>query len=194
MRRRSRQHARWSQQQCLSREAERAAAIDRGRQTTLQCYSSQANVGHQSLFMESNEALCDSAIAQMIHGLDLPLSFASDPLFQDVFKTVRTVGFEYRPPARKVIGGTFLDTNYNTVQALNEKKLTENSDITGLQAMGDGATIRKMPLFNSWQRHMARLLCWERRNMDPGLNPSGRLAGPVIRTCTRHFWRSPREP
>ena len=37
-------------------------------------------------------------------------------------------------------------------------------------------------------------LCWERRNMDPGLNPSGRLAGPVIRTCTRHFWRSPREP
>ena len=36
--------------------------------------------------------------------------------------------------------------------------------------------------------------CWERRNMDPGLNPSGRLAGPVIRTCTRHFWRSPREP
>ena len=36
--------------------------------------------------------------------------------------------------------------------------------------------------------------CWERRNMDPGLNPSGRLVGPVIRTYTRHFWRSPREP
>ena len=36
--------------------------------------------------------------------------------------------------------------------------------------------------------------CWERRNMDPSLNPSGRLVGPVIRTYTRHFWRSPREP
>ena len=37
-------------------------------------------------------------------------------------------------------------------------------------------------------------VCWERRNMDPGLNPSGRLVRPVIRTYTRHFWRSPREP
>ena len=37
-------------------------------------------------------------------------------------------------------------------------------------------------------------VCWERRNMDPGLNPSGRLVGPIIRTYTRHFWRSPREP
>ena len=35
------------------------------------------------------------------------------------------------------------------------------------------------------------IACWERRNMDPGLNPSGRLTGPVIRTCTRHFWRGP---
>ena len=50
-------------------------------------------------------------------------------------KTARTVGFEYRPPDRKVIGGTLLDANYNTVRASNEKKLTENSDITGLQAM-----------------------------------------------------------
>ena len=120
----------------------------RGRQATLQCYSSQAKVGRQSLLMESNEALCDSAIAQMIHRLNLSLSFASDPLFQAVLNTARTVGSQYRPPDRVIIGGALLDANYNTVRASNEKKLTQNSDITGLQAMGDGATIRKMPLFN----------------------------------------------
>ena len=30
-------------------------------------------------------------------------------------------------------------------------------------------------------------ICWERVNMDPGLDPSGRLERPVIRTCTRPF-------
>ena len=33
--------------------------------------------------------------------------------------------------------------------------------------------------------------CWERRNMDPGLNPSGRLEGPVIRTRTRPILEEP---
>ena len=114
----------------------------RGRQATLQCYSSQAKVGRQSLLTESNESLCDTAIAQMIHGLDLPLSFASDPLFQAVLNTARTVGSQYRPPNRVIIGGALLDANYNSVRASNEKKLTQNSDIIGLQAMGDGATIQ----------------------------------------------------
>ena len=36
-------------------------------------------------------------------------------------------------------------------------------------------------------------ICWERVNMDQGLDPSGRLEGPVIQTYTRPFWRSLRE-
>ena len=33
-------------------------------------------------------------------------------------------------------------------------------------------------------------VCWERANMDPVLDPSGRLKGPVIQTCTRLFCRN----
>ena len=51
----------------------------------------------------------------MIHGLDLPLLLASDHRFKAVLKTERTVRFEYRPPDRKVLGGTLLDANYNTM-------------------------------------------------------------------------------
>ena len=157
---RSRRHARWSQKRRLSGEGEWVTAMyihliqllipAVGVSPPLQSYSypSKAKVGRQSLLMESNEAHCDSAITLMIHGLDLPLSFSSDPLFLAVLKTARTVGSEYRPPNRHIIGGALLDANYNIVRTSNEKKLTENSDITGLQAMGDSATIRKMPLFN----------------------------------------------
>jgi hypothetical protein len=98
--------------------------------------------------MESNEALYDTDIDQMIHGLDLPLSFSTEPLCCAVLRTTRSVVNEYCTPARYVVEVTLLNANYDTVRRSNNKKLLGNSNIIGLQAMGNGATIRKIPLFN----------------------------------------------
>ena len=60
----------------------------------------------------------------------------------------------------------------------------EDTDVNGVEnAEGEGV-----------EDTGGNCVCWERRSMNPGLNPSGRLVGPVIRTCTRHFWRIPQEP
>ena len=40
-----------------------------------------------------------------------------------------------------------LNTHYNNARNLIENKLSDKSNNTGLQAMGDGATIKKMSLF-----------------------------------------------
>jgi hypothetical protein len=130
----------------LSREGEQVTTMDlhstqlipavdvSGSQPTLQCYSysSRSNEGRQSKLVETNEALCDTTITQMIHGLDLSMPLASDSLFQAVLKTTRTVGSKYSSPNRKVVGSSLLDTNYNTMLILNKKELEENSKIAGL--------------------------------------------------------------
>ena len=123
--------------------------FSRGCQPTLKCtnYSAGSRKGQQSMWMESNEALCNIAIAQIIHSLDLPLPLPW-PFICAVLKTARTVRRKYGPRNRQHIGGTLLNANYNNVCNLNKKKLLDNSNITGLQAIGDGATIRKIPLFN----------------------------------------------
>ena len=46
------------------------------------------------------------------------------------------------------VSGILPDDHYKRVTEKNKKQLSENRDIFGLQTIGDGAAIKKMPLFN----------------------------------------------
>ena len=98
--------------------------------------------------IDSNEALCDTAIAQLIQACDLPQNLGEEPLFKVMIASARMVSKEYEPPKIMTVGGTLLAANYRKVREINDGMIAKNSSSYGLQAMGDGATIKKMPLLN----------------------------------------------
>jgi len=88
------------------------------------------------------------AISDMIHSLGLPFSLGSEPKFCLVLNLARNVSMQYKPPGRNVIANDLLDLNYKQYTDQNKKKLLNESEIYGLTFFGDGATVKKMPLFN----------------------------------------------
>jgi len=88
------------------------------------------------------------AIADMIHSLGLSFSFASEFKFRNVLRLAKTVPSKYSPPSRNQVAGVLLDQNYMSYCNELEEKLMIEAEVFGLTFYGDGATVRKMPLFN----------------------------------------------
>ena len=60
----------------------------------------------------------------------------------------KVVGTDFEIPKRSQIGGSLLDLNFQTKYEHNEENLLKNADVFGLAFLGDGATIKRMPLMN----------------------------------------------
>ena len=89
------------------------------------------------------------AIADLVHCEGLSFSFAESPRLMTVIKIARTVGNDFTPPSRRQVSGKLLTNNYNSTHEESLASLTDDADIFGLTFLGDGATIKKMPLINA---------------------------------------------
>ena len=90
----------------------------------------------------------DAAIADFILSKGLPFSLTSDTKFTNMLHHVRFSSIDYKPPSRHLISGKYLDFLYTAYVNDCLKKLDSKVNYFGLSVMGDGATIRKKPLFN----------------------------------------------
>ncbi len=87
------------------------------------------------------------AIADFIHSNCLPFLLVEDQKFMKVIKVARTVG-QYKPPTRKLIGGKYLDAIHEINWKEQMKSLLSEANIFGITLIGDGATIKTVPLLN----------------------------------------------
>jgi hypothetical protein len=94
-----------------------------------------------------NKSHLDSCICDWIHAEGLPFSIAESTRFKLMIKKARTVGNDYKPPHRNFISNELLEINFEKTMASNYEKIQREKKF-GYQAMGDGATIGKMPLCN----------------------------------------------
>lgn len=90
----------------------------------------------------------DIAIADVIASHRLPFSFVESPKLKFLINLCCHCPINYKPPSRKQISGNLLDTLYEQYESGGIKELNNNVNIFGLSLMGDGATIKKKPLFN----------------------------------------------
>ncbi len=93
-------------------------------------------------------AKLDFAIADLIHAHGLPFSLVEHPRFLQVLQLARNAPVDYLPPSRKRISGELLDKIFDQVQSDGKDLLLKDGKLYGMALIGDGATIKKMPLFN----------------------------------------------
>jgi hypothetical protein len=89
------------------------------------------------------------AIADYVHSKGLVFSAMEGPYFAKVIQPSRCVPVSYVPPNRKHIGGNLFKLSYNAKIELYITKLRKDADnMFGLSMLGDGATVKRMPLLN----------------------------------------------
>ena len=96
----------------------------------------------------SNEALLEMAIADLCHAEGLPFNLGQKSRFRHVLKLARCVGDNFVPPHGNAVGGSLLDLNFKRKEEENLAKLRDGAEVFGLCFLGDGATVKRMPLFN----------------------------------------------
>ena len=80
--------------------------------------------------------------------LGLPFAIVESHRFHNVVRAAKNASANHKVPHRKRICGKLLDMNHEQVMdSLIDRSLL-NANLHGIQLCGDGATIRKMPLFN----------------------------------------------
>lgn len=97
---------------------------------------------------KSNNASVEMAIANFFHCENISDQIVESPRFARLIKLARTVGDDFKLPSRKKIVGELLDLNYDVVYKQNKEDLCKEAQTFGLAFLGDGATIKRMPLLN----------------------------------------------
>ena len=95
-----------------------------------------------------DKAELDTAIADFIHSKALLFRLTEDVKFKQMLDIARKMSPTYIPPKRKEIAGELLNTIYDNYVEKNISLLEIDVAKYGLSIMGDGATIKKKPLFN----------------------------------------------
>ena len=123
-----------------------------GSTSTTRFYSSQPSISSALQntvdIRKSNNASVEMAIADFFHCETIADSVVESPRFAQLLKLARTVGSNFKIPSRKKISGELLDLNYNAVYNENKTLLCSEASTFGLSFIGDGATIKRMPLLN----------------------------------------------
>jgi len=104
--------------------------------------------GSGESFNPNNHVQLDMAIADMIHAHGLPFLLAESPRLKNVIRLARHCRKDYSLPSRTSVGGSLLDKNYDVYEKSMYDSLNKSQSQYGLSILGDGATIKKMPLFN----------------------------------------------
>jgi len=127
------------------------------------------NLGRTDIRFTQNHHLT-AAISDWCHAEGLPFSIAESPRFHSVLKKARLVGDDYTPPNRKLVGGDMLELNHAKIMEKNTNNFMKHVKNFGGLAMGDGATVHRMPLVNE---------LWQAGEMPP--------TGFGIHDCTGHM-------
>ena len=95
-----------------------------------------------------NDASLEFALADFFHCENIPDQVVESDTLARVIKKARLVGSDFKMPSRSKIGGELLDLNFQTVYNSNKESLLKEAAVFGLAFLGDGATIKRMPLIN----------------------------------------------
>jgi len=110
--------------------------------------SINASFENMSDIRKCNNASFEMAIADFFHCENIPDKVVESERFARVIKKARTIGNDFNIPSRSKIGGELLDLNFETVYKANKEALLKDASVFGLAFLGDGATIKRMPLMN----------------------------------------------
>ena len=105
-------------------------------------------MGRQSDICVSNDSQLEIAIAGFFQCDNIPDQTIESPRFLKMLKCARMTTNAFKVPGRKKLAGPLLRTNYNTTVKANKSILLKDPDTWGISWMGDGATVKRMPLIN----------------------------------------------
>jgi len=88
------------------------------------------------------------AITDFFHCANIPDAVTESPEFKRMVRMCRLVDKDFAIPIRFKIGGELLDINFANITAINKGKLLAEASTNGMTFLGDGATIKQMPLLN----------------------------------------------
>jgi hypothetical protein len=120
--------------------------------------SISASMQNMGDIRKSNNATLEMAIANFFHSENIADAVVESPRFARLVRVYRLVGDDFVIPNRRKIGGELLDLNYQTTYKSNKEKLLKEARVFGLAFLGDGATIKRMPLMNVLAMTDSRLL------------------------------------
>ena len=110
--------------------------------------SISAGIHHQTDIRQVNHTKAQMAIADFFHCENIPDSVVESPRFKRMVHVLSKTGSDFEIPKRKQIGGSLLDLNFQTKYNDNKANLLKGADVFGLSFLGDGATVKRMPLMN----------------------------------------------
>jgi len=118
--------------------------------TTKRSYqpSISASFQNQQDIRKSHNTTLEFAIADFFHSENIPDKVVESARFRRLIKVARLCGEEFVCPDWKKIGGELLDLNFETRYNANKEALLKEAKIFGLAFLGDGATVKRMPLMN----------------------------------------------
>jgi hypothetical protein len=107
-----------------------------------------AGLQHQTDICKVNNALAQMAIADFFHCENIPDLVVESSRFKRMVSVSGKVESDFEIPKRMQIGGLLLDLNYQTKYSDNKTNMLKSADVHGLCFLGDGATVKIMPLMN----------------------------------------------
>ena len=110
--------------------------------------SISAGLQHQTDIRKVNNALAQMAIADFFHCENIPDGVVESPRFKRMVYVLGKVGSDFEIPKHRQIGGPLLELNYQTKYSDNKTNLLKSAQVFGLGFLGDGATVKRMPLMN----------------------------------------------
>jgi hypothetical protein len=88
------------------------------------------------------------AIADFFHCESISDMVVESPRFKRMVSVLSKVGSDFEIPKQRQIGGPLLDLNFQTKYFDNKTNLLKSAAVFGLGFLGDGATVKRMPLMN----------------------------------------------
>ena len=95
-----------------------------------------------------NDEKARMAIADFIIGCGLPFSIADHPKFRYMCKIMRNSSNKFSFPNRNIISTDLMDALYESNREKYIEKLLIKAESFGISLLGDGATVKRMPLIN----------------------------------------------
>jgi hypothetical protein len=86
------------------------------------------------------------AIADFFHCENIPDMVVESPRFKRMVFILLKVGSDFEIPKQRQIGGPLLYLYFQTKYFDNKTNLLKSADVFGLGFLGNGATVKRMPL------------------------------------------------
>ena len=100
------------------------------------------------MYAPDAEEKLSNCIAKFIFELGLPFSTCESKHLLLIISLSKHVSSTYKPPTRNNLATNYLSKLHTNYKEKGKQKLLDEANIFGLSVMGDGATIKRKPLFN----------------------------------------------